>query len=395
MEDTCTVLVFRDVAHARIFNRAIGASFDESIGMAVDFETLPFCVNPPPGTEPRADETVGRFYRYPVAYAAILRGIDFLLRNDGIDVLSLSLGPSGFEFNPDDPLQVATHHVFQTGVPVVVAAGNDGKKGDGTLQPLAQAPWVIAVGATDPQRELLEISSRGRRNGPFPTVVTFGDPPVTYIGEGIPEFCPGTSFAAPQVARIAILIAKAMELLVGNWNDAGTSSWADESRPIRLSKFGIADTGIDPRAIEPLPATVASAVAAHKDHLTFVRTEHDYRWLTAVRDLIEGRTSPLINVAPELVKEVLKTIAEPLPGRERHEAGFGFVSRPLAYRFLAKLTPSRFVHLFFSDRCENFVDTELIQLDNALGPLWSAALVDLLQECFYFGTQLKVAKVVR
>ncbi len=254
---------------------------------------------------------------------------------------------------------------------------------------------MIAVGATDPRRELLEKSSRGRRDGPFPTVVTFGHPPVTYIGEGIPEFRPGTSFAAPQVARIAILVAKAMELLVGNWNDAGTSSWTDESRPVRLSTFGIADTGIDPRACEPLPMAVASAVAAHKDHLTFVRTEQDYRWLAAVRDRIEGRTSPLMNVGPELVKEALKTIAEPLPGRERHEAGFGFVSRPLAYRFLATLTPSRLVRLLFPDRREDFADAELTQLDDALGPLWSGAFVGLLQECFYFGTRLKVAKVVR
>jgi hypothetical protein len=394
MEDSCTVFVFHDAEHARIFNREVGASFDESIGMAVDFETLPFSVNPPPGTEPRDDETVGRFYHYPVEYAAILRGIDFLLRDDGIDVLNLSLGPSGFEFDPDDPLQVATYYVYRTGVPVVVAAGNDGPD-DGTLQPLAQAPWVITVGATDPRRELLETSSRGRRNGPFPTVVTFGYPPVTYIGEGIPEFPPGTSFAAPQVARIAILVSKAMELLVGNWNDAGTSSWTDESRPIRLSKFGIADTGTDSRASEPLPAAVASAVAAHKDHLTFVRTEHEYRWLAAVQDRIEGRISPLMNVGPELVKEALKAIAEPLPGRERHEAGFGFVSRPLAYGFLATLTPSRLVRLFFPDRREEFADTELTQLDDALGPLWSGAFVNLLQECFYFGSLLRVAKVVR
>jgi hypothetical protein len=261
------------------------------------------------------------------------------------------------------------------------------------LQPLAQAPWVIAVGATDSRRALLETSSRGRPEGPFPTVVTFGHPEVRYIGEGIPEFGPGTSFATSQVARIALLFVKAMELLLGNWNDAGTMNWTEESRPIRLSTFGLADTGIHPRTLGPLPAPVASVVAAHKNHLTFLRTEQEHRWLATVRNRVEGRISLRTNVDPELVREALRTIAEPLPDRERHEAGFGFVSRPLAYKFLTTMTPSRLLRLLCPDQCDGWDDLDLSQLDNALGPLWCNAFVDQLQECFHFGMLLKVAKV--
>jgi len=62
----------------------------------------------------------------------------------GVDVLVLSLGPSRTEFDPDDPLQVATKAAYDRNIPVVVAAGNFGP---GKLQALARAPWVVSVGA--------------------------------------------------------------------------------------------------------------------------------------------------------------------------------------------------------------------------------------------------------
>ena len=110
-------------------------------------------------------------------------------------------------------------------------------------------------------------------------------------------------------------------------------------------------------------------VATHQKHLTFLRTEQEYRWLTTVRNRVQGRITPRSNVDPELVREALRTIAEPLSGRERYEAVFGFVSRPLAYEFFATLTPVRLLRLLFPDQCDGCADLHLTQLDHALGQL--------------------------
>jgi serine protease AprX len=75
----------------------------------------------------------------------VCAGIEFCVQK-GVDVINLSLGPCSTEFHPDDPLLVATKVAYDRNIPVVVAAGNFGP---GKLQALAQAPWVISVGAVD------------------------------------------------------------------------------------------------------------------------------------------------------------------------------------------------------------------------------------------------------
>jgi serine protease AprX len=77
-----------------------------------------------------------------------LAGFDYILDNQAaynIQVVNNSWGGSGV-FDPADPVNVATKRVYDRGIAVVFAAGNEGP-GQNTLNPYSAAPWVISVAA--------------------------------------------------------------------------------------------------------------------------------------------------------------------------------------------------------------------------------------------------------
>lgn len=92
-----------------------------------------------------------------------------------IQVVNNSWGSSG-DYDPLDPVNVATRKLYDRGIAVVFAAGNAGP-GENTLNPYSAAPWVISVAAgcktvsPDPTNGasqcaggiLADFSSRGRR----------------------------------------------------------------------------------------------------------------------------------------------------------------------------------------------------------------------------------------
>lgn len=89
-------------------------------------------------------------------------GFDYALTHQylyNIRVISNSFGTSG-DFDPSDPLNVATKKAYDRGMVVVFAAGNEGPGSD-THNPYAIAPWVISVGAGEKNGKLADFSSRG------------------------------------------------------------------------------------------------------------------------------------------------------------------------------------------------------------------------------------------
>ncbi|KAE9586706.1 putative tripeptidyl-peptidase II [Lupinus albus] len=71
---------------------------------------------------------------------------------DGVDVLSLSLGPSP-SFHPDlmtDPIAIGAFHAVERGIMVVCSAGNDGPYPNTVVN---AAPWILTVAATTIDRD--------------------------------------------------------------------------------------------------------------------------------------------------------------------------------------------------------------------------------------------------
>lgn len=80
----------------------------------------------------------------------VLAGFDYILVHQddyNLKVVNNSWGPTEVEeFDPEDPVNVATREVHDAGITVVFAAGNDGP-GEDTMNQYALAPWTIGVAA--------------------------------------------------------------------------------------------------------------------------------------------------------------------------------------------------------------------------------------------------------
>ncbi|MEH7383278.1 S8 family serine peptidase [Bacillus sp. JJ1533] len=91
-------------------------------------------------------------------------GFDYAITHQqeyNIRVITNSWGSSG-EFDPYDPVNIASKKAYDRGITVLFAAGNEGP-GENTHNPYAKAPWVISVAAGVKDGTLADFSSRGTK----------------------------------------------------------------------------------------------------------------------------------------------------------------------------------------------------------------------------------------
>src|SRR5216683_2205017 len=165
----------------------------------------------------------------------VLSGFDYLLANGssfGVRVVNCSFSANTV-FDVNDPVNIATRMLTDSGISVVFSAGNNGSGLD-SLNPYSVAPWVISTGATDDQGRLANFSSRGDFGSPLfrPTLVAPGVNTVSLRASAVaavttidgllgadPQLSTnelpyyttgsGTSFSTPQVAGVVALMLEA------------------------------------------------------------------------------------------------------------------------------------------------------------------------------------------
>ncbi|MCA0986522.1 S8 family serine peptidase [Guptibacillus algicola] len=138
-------------------------------------------------------------------------GFDYALTHQSqynIRVITNSWGSSG-DFDPNHPINIASKKVYDRGIVVLFAAGNEGPS-ENTHNPYAKAPWVISVAAGEKDGTLADFSSRGTKGvgGSFEMdgeTWTWEDrPTVTAPGVDIVStrvIAPVSSLSAPQDAE--------------------------------------------------------------------------------------------------------------------------------------------------------------------------------------------------
>lgn len=140
---------------------------------------------------------------------------------EGAKVVNMSLGSDEVS-DGTDPMSLALDELSSTsGALFVVAAGNSGEQGAGTIGSPGAADAALTVGAVDRDDSLAPFSSRGPRHGDRAVKPDVTAPGVgivaaraagTTMGEPVDQYyvaASGTSMATPHVAGAAALLAQA------------------------------------------------------------------------------------------------------------------------------------------------------------------------------------------
>jgi len=208
-------------------------------------------------------------------------------QNDDIGVLNLSFGTDSTQPYSVDPLDYAVEQVWNSGIVVVVAAGNRGP-GAGTINKPGDDPFVITVGAMNGNGTLDKsddaippFSSRGPTQDGFQkpdilapgvTIVSLRDPgsaidqmhPEAVVGNNYFKGT-GTSQAAAVISGVvalmidarasitpdqvkAILMGTAMPYMAGSAGGAGlVNAYAATNAAANApNRYGLADQGLTP-----------------------------------------------------------------------------------------------------------------------------------------------------
>ncbi len=236
------------------------------------------------GVAPGAD-IIGYGSGAAIAILDTLGGFDYALTHQfeyNIRVITNSWGTTsdaGTDFDPFDPINVATKKLYDRGIVTVFSAGNSGP-GESTISGnYKKAPWVITVAAGTKQGKLADFSSRGV-DGKGGTVVVDGQ---TFTWEDRPTVtAPGQDIVSTRAATVD------PTMYLGLSSDAET---------------------IDPAHLPYYLSLSGTSMAA--PHVAGV-----------IALLLEANPT----LSPSEVKTILQNTATNMPGYEKWEVGAGYVN---------------------------------------------------------------------
>lgn len=202
-----------------------------------------------------------------------------------IRVVSNSYGSNG-DFNPNNPITIASRLAYERNIAVIFAAGNDGPTKD-TYNTYAKAPWVIGVAAGSKEGDLADFSSRGVRRE------------IRLSNED-----PNDDFNAPTITAPG----------TGRIYESNASRYTAAMVSTR-STVNITSNGLDADAELP------------PGHIPFYTQISGTSMATP---FISGVVALMLDADPTLspdeIREILTSTASKMPGREEWEVGAGFVN---------------------------------------------------------------------
>lgn len=217
-----------------------------------------------------------------------LGGFEWSLANQflhNIRVISNSWGSVG-EFDPDNPINVATRRAADRNIVVVFSAGNSGPGLD-THNSYSQAPWVISVAAGTKEGTLVDFSSRG-----------------TPEYERLNDADPSNDFDAPTITAPG----------TGRAFDANAGRFTSDIVSVRATS-NVVSTGLDADTEIPL---------AYVPYYTQISGT------SMAAPFVAGVVALMLEADPtlsdEAVKEILQRTATPMPGYEDFEVGAGYIN---------------------------------------------------------------------
>ncbi|HEX5705706.1 MAG TPA: S8 family serine peptidase [Pyrinomonadaceae bacterium] len=217
-----------------------------------------------------------------------LGGFEWSLANQfqyNIRIISNSWGGGG-DFDPNNPINIASKLAHDNNIVVVFAAGNSGP-GPDTHNPYGKAPWVISVAAGTKEGGLASFSSRG-----IPREERLADsdpnndndaPTITAPGTGREFETNAAKFSA------AVVSTRSITNIVSNGLDSDTEI------PVAYLPFYTQISGTS--MATPFAAGVAALMLDADPTLS-----------------------------PDQVKEIMQQTASRMPGREDFEVGAGYIN---------------------------------------------------------------------
>ena len=229
-----------------------------------------------------------------ITTTAVVTAYDYMLRQPkllGIDVINNSWGNTFRQYDPKDPVNVATRAVTDRGAVVVFSAGNSGyENGESTVSPFNQAPWVISVAASDLQRKRGAFSSNGLRfdNG-RPTAIGKGGHTVftgNRIGNTMPDVSgPGVDISSSCDSAGTVIGPCPTH---GNTEASGTSMSAPHVAGAAAVLVG-ANPDLTPAQVQDALKATASPMTAEGERLDSWQVGYGHVNLDRAVDLVRGR----------------------------------------------------------------------------------------------------------